>query len=203
MRGGRAIAAAAALVAAAASQAHADGTVARAAGCGDRLFVGTVNGYSLLSGVGGLHIAERDELVGEVDKPGYTQLYDKTSGRHFAAVVEAHGLSRGEFAQRAAGLCRDAAQPYGFATASVVRSEGCGSRIVVSGPQGFAILDRLAGGTVYKDDLLSGDFNKPGRARVTDKQTGATLIVYVEDYRLDRSAAERRMRALCTGEGRP
>src|SRR5581483_5053334 len=114
-----------------------------------------------------------------------------TSGRHFAAVVEAHGLSRGEFAQRAAGLCRDAAQPYGFATASVVRSEGCAS------------LDRLAGGTVYKDDSLSGDFNKPGRARVTDKQTGATLIVYVEDYRLDRSAAERRMRALCTGEGRP
>jgi hypothetical protein len=202
MSGRPAIAIAAALMFAA-PPASADGTVARAAGCGDRMFVSTINGYSLLSGVGGQHIAERDELVGETDKPGYAQLYDKTSGRHFAAVVEAHGLGRGEFAQRAAGLCREAARPYGFATASVVRSEGCGSRIIVSGPQGFAVLDRLAGGTVYKDDSLSGDFNKPGRARVTDKQTGAALIVYVEDYRLDRSAAERKMRALCGRERQP
>jgi len=175
----------------------ADGSVVRATGCGDKLFVSSVRGFSVLTGVGGSGVAEKDELVGEVDKIGYTQLYDKTLGRNFSARVEEHQLDRAAINQRIGVACRGF-NARGFATATVVRTEGCGNKIIVAGTDGYAVLERLAGGVVAKDDSLSGDFNKPGRATVKDKQNGATLTVFVEDYQISRAAAERKMRRICT-----
>jgi hypothetical protein len=180
----------------AAHSALGDGTVERATGCGDRIFVSSVNGYSVLTAIGADGLSDRDQLVGEVDKIGRTMLYDKTAGRNFSANVEERRLDRAAVAQRMAILCRSRLG-NALTTALVMRSEGCGNRIVVSGDQGYAVLERLAGGVVGKDDIVTGDFNKPGRATIHDRQTGSTLIVFVEDYGLSRAAADRKMRALC------
>lgn len=184
------------MAATAAAQARADGTVVRATGCGGKIFVSSLSGYSVLTVEGTPGIADEDALVGKVDGVGYTRLYDRTRGVNFSAIVEDHRLSRDDVMPRIAAACRSALE-NDLATGTVVRSEGCGNRIFVSAEQGFAILDRLAGGMVGKDDTLSGDFNKPGRATVEDKQTGSVLTVFVEDYQLSRAAADRKMDALC------
>lgn len=176
--------------------ARADGTAFRAAGCGDKLFVTSLNGFSVLTGIGGSGVADKDELIGKVDGIGHTQIFDKTKGFNFSANVEEARLSREAVMPKVAVSCRGQ-YVNGLASGQVVRSDGCGNRIFVSAPQGFAVLDRLAGGMVGKDDELTGDFNKPGRATVKDKQTGSTLTVFVEDYRLSRAAADRKMTALC------
>lgn len=181
----------------AAAPAWADGTVFRTTGCGDKLFVTGADGFSVLTGIGGTGVADKDELVGKVDAIGHTQIFDRTKGFNFSANVEARKLTREEVMPKIAVACRGQLV-NGLASGQVVRAEGCGNRIFVSAPQGFAVLDRLAGGMVGKDDEVSGDFNKPGRATVKDKQTGSTLTVFVEDYMLSRAAADRKMAALCT-----
>ena len=180
----------------AAGPARADGTVFRAAGCGDKMFVSSTTGFSILTGIGGTGVEDKDALVGKVDEVGHTELYDRTHGFNFSAIVEDRRLSREDVVPRIATACRSLLQ-NGLASGTVMRGDGCGNRIFVSGPQGFAVLQRLTGGIVGKDDELTGDFNKPGRATVKDKQTGAMLTVFVEDFQLSRAAADRKMTALC------
>jgi hypothetical protein len=181
----------------AAAPARADGTVLRATGCGGRIFVSSVTGYSMLTGTGTEGVRDGDALIGKVDTIGYTELYDRTRGFNFSASIEERNLDRSEIAPRIAIACRSLLQ-NGLTTGTVVRGEGCRGRIFVSGPAGYAVLQRLAGGIVGKDDELSGDFNKPGRATVKDKQTGSVLTVFVEDYQLSRAAADRKMAGLCS-----
>ena len=160
----------------AAMPAWGDGTVFRATGCGGKMFVSSISGYSILSGIGDAGVADKDELVGTVDGIGHTLLYDRTKGFNFSAETEERRLSQQEVTPRIAIACRGE-NANALASGTVVRAEGCGNRIFVSAPQGFAVLDRLAGGVVGKDDQVAGDFNKPGRATLKDKQTGLELTV--------------------------
>lgn len=186
-----------ALALAASGPARADGTVFRATGCGDKIFVTSSTGYSILSGIGGTGVADKDELVGTVDGLGHTQLYDRTKGFNFSAETEERRLSREDVTPRIAIACRGE-NANALTNGTIVRAEGCGNRLFVSTAQGYAVLDRLAGGIVGKDDQVSGDFNKPGRATLKDKQTGSELTVFVEDFMLSRAAADRKMTALCS-----
>jgi len=186
-----------ALALTASAPARADGTVFRAEGCGDKIFVTSTTGYSILSGIGGSGVADKDELVGSVDGIGHTQLYDRTKGFNFSAETEERRLSREEILPRVAIACRGE-NANALTTGTVVRADGCGNRIFVSTAQGYAVLDRLAGGVVGKDDQVSGDFNKPGRATLKDKETGSALTVFVEDFMLSRAAANRKMTTLCS-----
>jgi hypothetical protein len=183
---------------AASGPAWADGTVFRARGCGDKIFVSSSTGYSVLSGIGGTGVADKDDLVGNVEGIGRTQLYDRTKGFNFSAEIEERRLSREDVTPRIAIACRGE-NANALTNGSVARADGCGNRIFVETPQGYAVLDRLAGGIVDKDDQVSGDFNKPGRATLKDKQTGSELTVFVEDFMLSRAAANRKMTALCNG----
>lgn len=186
-----------ALAIAVSGPALADGTVFRAQGCGDKIFVTSSTGYSILSGIGGTGVADKDELVGTVDGIGHTQLYDRTKGFNFSAEIEERRLAREDVLPRIAISCRGE-NANALTNGSVVRADGCGDRIFVSTPQGYAVLDRLAGGVIGKDDQVSGDFNKPGRATLKDKQTGSELTVFVEDFMLSQAAANRKMTTLCT-----
>lgn len=187
-----------ALALAAAAPAWADGSVFRAQGCGDKIFVSSSTGYSILSGIGGTGVADKDDLVGNVDGIGHTELYDRTKGFNFSAEIEERRLSQQDVAPRIAIACRGE-NANALTNGSVARAAGCGNRIFVETPQGYAVLDRLAGGIVGKDDQVSGDFNKPGRATLKDKQTGSEMTVFVEDFMLSRAAANRKMTALCNG----
>ncbi|HEY1796692.1 MAG TPA: hypothetical protein VGG57_11295 [Stellaceae bacterium] len=187
-----------ALALAASGPARADGSVFRAQGCGDKIFVSSSTGYSILSGIGGTGVADKDDLVGNVDGIGHANLYDRTKGFNFTAEIEERRLSQQDVTPRIAIACRGE-NGNALANGSVARTTGCGNRIFVETPQGYAVLDRLAGGIVGKDDQVSGDFNKPGRATLKDKQTGSELTVFVEDFMLSRAAANRKMTALCTG----
>lgn len=185
-----------ALALAVSGAARADGTVFRATGCGDKIFVTSSTGYSVLSGIGGSGVADKDEIVGNVDGIGHTQLYDRTKGFNFSAEIEERRLSQEDVTPRVATACRGE-NANALATGSVVRADGCGNRLFVSTAQGYAVLDRLAGGVIGKDDQVSGDFNKPGRATLKDKQTGSELTVFVEDFMLSQAAANRKMTMLC------
>jgi hypothetical protein len=186
-----------ALAAAVSGPAKAEGTVFRATGCGDRIFVVSTSGFSILTAIGADGVADEDALVGKVDAIGHTELYDKTRGFNFSAIVDDRQLDRSAVMPRIAVSCR---APFrdALATGTVLRSDGCGNRIIVSAEQGFAVFERLAGGIVGRDDTVTGDFNRPGRATVKDNQTGSILTVFVEDYELSRAAIDRKMTTLCS-----
>jgi hypothetical protein len=176
--------------------ARADGTAYRATGCSSTIFVSTPSGYSVLQVDPGHGVKDGDNLRGEVEKIGNPLLFDVTSTRSvFARVAELH-LSQAEITQRVAIRCRG---PVGDAITSgyVSRVTGCGTRIFVNTPQGYAVLERISGGVVADGDTLSGNFNRPGRATVEDKQSASTLVVFVEDLWLSKSAVERKMTASC------
>jgi hypothetical protein len=183
-------------LAALAAPALADGTVLRAKGCGDKIFVASDKGYSVLAGSGRDAAEDGDRLLGNIDRIGFGSFYSPKSGRRFSAVVAERGLTKPEIDQRIATGCR-AANAGNLASGQVERAPGCGNKIFVNTDQGYAVMERLAGGLVYVGDTLSGDFNKAGRATVRDKQTGAELVVFVDDFRLPKSAAERKIAAIC------
>jgi len=79
----------------------------------------------------------------------------------------------------------------------VSRTAGCGNKIFVNTPQGYAVMERISGGVVADGDTLVGNFDRPGRATMKDRQSGSSLVVFVEDVYLSKSAAERRMTASC------
>jgi hypothetical protein len=176
--------------------ARADGTVLRASGCGEYIFVSTVSGYSVLRADSGNGVKDGDRLTGEVERIGSPLLFDATAGRTvFAQVAELH-LNQAEVNQRIAVRCRS---PLGETITSgyVSRVNGCGSWIFVNTPQGYAVLERISGGVVAEGDTLTGNYNRPGRATVQDKQSGSTLTVFVSDLWLSKSAVERKMTADC------
>ncbi len=185
-----------ALVLTHAGAARADGTVYRGTGCGDRLYVASGSQYSELITDGASGAKDGDLLAGDVERIGSAVLFDRTSGRSIFAQVTDRHLSLAEIAPRIAAHCRSA---LGNAPISgyVSRANGCGNRIFVNTPQGYAVLERLSGGIVADGDTLQGDFNRPGRATVEDRQSGSRLVVFVHDLWLSRSAVERRISRSC------
>ena len=183
-------------VLAAALPAHADGTVFRVQGCGELLFVSTPTGYSVLQTDSGQGIKEGDEMRGNTEQIGHSDLFDQTQGRAVFAIVNERHLSRAEVTARVGARCRS---PLGDVTRSayVSQATGCGNRIFVNTPQGYTVMERIAGGVVADGDTLTGDFTRPGRATVQDRQSGSTLVVFIEDVYLSKSAAQRRMTASC------
>jgi hypothetical protein len=180
---------------AAARPAHADGTVVRASDCPGYIFVSSMTGYSVLRG-DAPDVKDGDILQGSVDQVGQPGLIDQRTGLSVFAHVEEPHLSRSELDQRIAIRCRarlGATQVSGY----VSRTNGCGSRIFVETPEGYAILDRIAGGEVADGDTLTGNFDRPGRITVRDSQSDTSLIVFVEDLWLSRSAVDRKITQSC------
>jgi hypothetical protein len=187
----------AAALLAGAGTAAADGTVLRAKGCGDKMFVASGSAYAVLTATGtAAGVADGDTLVGEVDRIGFSMLYDRTSGRSVSATIEEYRLDRTQINQRIAVSCRTLTS-NAFARGTVSRAIGCNNRIIVNTDKGYAILQRLAGGMVADGDSVSGDFNQAGRATLKDAQTAATVTVFVEDFQLSRSAITHKMASLC------
>lgn len=179
-----------------AGPASADGTVLRAKGCGGKVFVAAANSYSVLAVSDASAAADGDKLIGEVDRIGFASFYVPQSGRRFSASIEERGLNKSEIAQRIASSCRSATA-FNHTSGQVEHATGCGNKIFVNTPNGYAVMERLAGGIVAVGDTLTGDFNRAGRATVTDKQTGGELVVFVEDFQLPKSAATRKITASC------
>lgn len=179
-----------------AAPARADGTVYRAQGCGDMIFVFTPSGFSVLQTDAGQGIKEGDELRGNVEQIGHPTLFDQTFGRSVFAIVAERHLSRAEVTARISARCRS---PSGdiARSAYVSRAAGCGNKIFVSTPEGYAVMERISGGVVADGDTLTGSFTRPGRATVQDRQSGSTLVVFIEEVYMSRSAAQRRMTASC------
>lgn len=179
-----------------AAPAHADGTVFRATGCGEYLFVSSTSGFSVLRTDSGIGVKEGNQLRGDVERIGRSTLFDRNLGRSMFAQVTERNLSQAEVNQRIAVRCRS---PLGDRVDSgyVTRAADCGNKIFVSTPQGFAVLERISGGVVADGDTLTGNFSRPGRTTVQDRQSNSTLVVFVEDVWLSRSAAERKMSASC------
>jgi hypothetical protein len=180
----------------AAGPARADGTVLRAKACGDKVFVTSEHGYSVLVATDRDAAEDGDKLLGDVDRIGFGSFYIPKTGRRFSASVDERGLDKGEITQRIAASCRSATA-VNQASGQVERAAGCGNKIFVNTERGYAVMERLAGSLVYVGDTLSGDFNKAGRATLQDKQTGAELVVFVDDFQLPKSAAERKIAASC------
>jgi hypothetical protein len=179
-----------------AAPAHADGEVTRAKGCGQKIFVSGAHGYSVLSGTVEGMVKDGDVLVGDLELVGHVAIYDRTAGRNVFVMIEEHGLDRSQITQRIATACRSEVANT-FTSGQVLRTRGCGNKIFVDATNGFAVLERIAGGTVNEGDTVSGNFNRAGRATVQVKQSGITLTVFVDDFELSRSAIRRKIAETC------
>jgi hypothetical protein len=179
-----------------AAPAFADGTVMRAKGCGEKVFVTTESGYSILVASQADAAKDGDRVVGDTDKIGFGSFYLPDTGRHFSASVDARGLSKSEITTRVATSCR-AVGGERLTSGQVERAAGCGNKIFVNTNEGYAVLERLAGGNVYAGDTLVGNFSRAGRATVKDRQTNAELVVFVDDFQLPKSAAQRKIVESC------
>lgn len=181
--------------AAAISSARADGTIYRAVGCGDYIFVTTPSGYSMLRGsTDGLK--DGDTLQGNVEQIGGPTLFDETAGRSVFAQVSELRLTLPEVQQRVATYCRSALAETPV-SGYVTRASECGSKIFLNTPQGYTVLDRLAGGVVADGDTVTGNFNRPGRVTAHDTQSNSDLTVFVEDLWLSASAVQRKITQSC------
>jgi hypothetical protein len=186
----------AAALAAVAAPAFADGTVLRAKGCGDRIFVHGENAYSVLIASQRDAADDGDTIVGDIDRIGFASFYDRKSGRRFSASVDERGLDKSAIATRIAASCRSQTA-YNLTSGQVEHANGCGAKIFVNTPQGYAILELLSGGVVANGDTLTGDFNRAGRATVKNPQTGAEYVVFVDDFQMSKSAASRKIAESC------
>jgi len=79
---------------AAAAPAFADGTVLRAKGCGDKIFVAGERGYSVLIASQQDTVGDGDTIVGDINRAGFASFYDSKSGRHFTASIDERGLDK-------------------------------------------------------------------------------------------------------------
>jgi hypothetical protein len=181
---------------AAAAPAAADGTVLRGKGCGDKVFVATENGYSVLQANQSDAADDGEKLMGDTDKLGFFSYYLPQSGRRFSASVDERGLSKSEVTTRIAASCHSAGGNR-LTSGQVERAAGCGNKIFVNTAEGYAVLERLAGGVVTAGDTLTGDFSRAGRTTVRDHQSNADLVVFVDDFQLPKSAAQRKIAASC------
>jgi hypothetical protein len=186
----------AAVLLAAGAPAFADGTVLRAKGCGDKIFVAGENSYSVLVATETGAADDGEKLVGNTDRLGFASFFIAQSGRRFSASVDERGLTKSEVTERIAATCR---APTGnrLTSGQVERAAGCGNKIFVNTAEGYAVLERLAGGLVYVGDTLTGDFSRPGRTTVKDHQTNEDLVVFVDDFQLPKSAAQRKITESC------
>jgi hypothetical protein len=176
--------------------AWADGSVLRAKGCGDRIFVTTEHGYSVLRASDPGSVEDDDGFSGDADRIGFSSFYVARSGRRFFAEVEERGLTKSEVTQRIAASCRsptERAQTFG----QVERATGCGGKIFVNTAAGYAIVERLAGGEIAVGDALTGDFSRVGRATLKDRQSNAEIIVFIDEFGLEKSAAARKEAQSC------
>jgi hypothetical protein len=180
--------------------AYADGTVLRATGCGGKVFAGDDNGYAVLD-AGQSDIAkDGDKLVGDFDHIGFRSFTVGDDGRQFSARVNERGLTKAEITARIAASCRTATS--GTQTSGYVeRIDGCGGKAFVSTTQGYAVIERLSGGIIATGDTLSGELNRYGRATVTNPQTGASFVVFVDDFALPKSAEARKVAESCHDRG--
>jgi hypothetical protein len=185
-----------AVLATAAAPALADGTVLRATGCGDKLFVGSEDGYAVLIASQQGAADDGDTIVGDINRIGFSSFYDTKSGRRFTASIDERGLGKSEVTARIAASCRSQTA-YNLTSGQVEHADGCGNKIFVNTPQGYAILELLSGGIIATGDTLSGDFNRAGRATVKNPQTGAEYVVFVDDFQLPKSAAARKIAESC------
>jgi hypothetical protein len=176
--------------------AFADGTVLRAKGCGDKIFAGSEDGYSVLIASQQGAADDGDTIVGDLNRVGFGSFYDSKSGRHFTASVDERGLDKSAITVRIGTSCRSQTA-YNLTSGQVERADGCGNKIFVNTPQGYAILERLSGGVIANGDTLTGDFNRAGRATVKNPQTGAEFVVFVDDFQLPKSAATRKIAESC------
>jgi hypothetical protein len=174
----------------------ADGTVLRGRGCGDKVFVATENGYSVLVANQSDAADDGETVMGNTDNLGFFSFYLPQSGRRFSASVDERGLSKSEVTTRIAASCRSASGSH-VTSGQVERAAGCGNRIFVNTAEGYAVLERLAGGVVTAGDTLTGDFSRAGRTTVRDHQSNTDLVVFVEDFQLPKSAAQRKIAANC------
>jgi hypothetical protein len=174
----------------------ADGTVLRASGCGNKIFVASDNGYSVLVTSEQNAAKDGDKLVGDVDRIGFGSFLISESGRRFSASIDERGLSRADITARIAASCHSPTE-YNLVSGQVERAENCGGKIFVNTPQGYAILEQLSGGVIATGDTLSGNYNKAGRATVRNPQTGAEYVVFVDDFQLPKSAEARKVAESC------
>lgn len=181
---------------AAAAPALADGTVLRAKGCGDKIFVAGDNGYSVLVASQRDAVDDGDTIVGDINRAGFASFYDSKSGRHFTASIDERGLDKSAVTTRIATSCRSQTA-YALTSGQVEHADGCSAKIFVNTPQGYAILERLSGGIVANGDTLTGEFNRAGRATVKNLKTGAEFVVFVDDFQLSKSAANRKIAQSC------
>ena len=179
----------------AAMPAWADGTVLRTSGCGDKVFVANENGYSVLVASGANAANDGDKLVGDTEKLGFSSFYLPQSGQRFSASVDARGLTKAEVTTRIAAGCHAIGER--LTSGQVERAAGCGNKIFVNTDEGYAVLERLAGGLVYAGDTVTGNFTRAGRMTVKDRQTNAELVVFVDDFQLPKSAAQRKIAESC------
>jgi len=180
----------------AAAPAFADGTVLRAKGCGDKMYVAGENDFSALSGAPPNIAKDNDKLVGNIDRLGFGSFFLPQSNERFSASVDERGLTKAEITTRIAANCH-AATGNRLTSGQVERAAGCGNKIFVNTDQGYAVLERLAGGLVYAGDTLTGDFSRAGRTTVKDHQTNEELTVFVADFQLPKSAAQRKITESC------
>jgi hypothetical protein len=187
---------AALLLLGAAAPAFADGTVLRAKGCGDKVFVSTDNGYSVLIASETGVVDDGDKIVGNTDSLGFSSFYLPDKGRRFSASVDARNLSKSDVTTQIASYCRTAGGER-LTSGQVERAAGCGNKIFVNTDEGYAVLERLAGGLVYVGDTVTGDFSRAGRTTIKDRQTNTDLVVFVDDFALSKSAAQRKITETC------
>src|ERR1700734_3837922 len=91
-----------------AAPAVADGTVLRAKGCGDKVFVSTENGYSVLVASETGVADDGDKIVGNTDSPGFSSFYLPDKGTRFSASVDARNLAKSDVTTQIAAYCRTA-----------------------------------------------------------------------------------------------
>src|ERR1700686_1981804 len=108
--------------------AFADGTVLRAKGCGDKIFVGLGDVFSVLIASQRDSVADGDTIVGDINRVGFGSFYDSKSGRRFTASVDERGLDKSAVTVRIAVSCRSQTA-FNLATGQVERADGCGNKI--------------------------------------------------------------------------
>lgn len=180
----------------AALPALADGTVLRVSGCGDKVFVSNQSAFSVLVGAQPGATSDGDKLIGPTERLGFASFYIPQSGRRFSASVDEAGLTKNEVTQRIAATCH-AVPGNRIISGYVERAAGCGNKIFVNTLEGYVVMERIAGGVVYAGDTLIGNFGRAGRTTVKDHMTNEELIVFIDDFQLPKSAAQRKITDSC------
>ena len=88
------------------SAAQTSGQVERAAGCGNKIFVNTAQGYAVLGLLSGGVVAAGDTLTGNFSRAGRATLKNPRTGGEFVVFVDDFGLPKSAEARKVAEACR-------------------------------------------------------------------------------------------------